>query len=260
MVFAFGWHLLVYGTFDEWWAGYTYGPRYLTAMLPILTLWLAYGLVPYCRTPLVQAIVGLIVLYGVAVQAIGVYWDDDSWNRQPVPLEQQPQRVWDWGDWQVARLMRGAWRGADMGPLLATAFFDPHPARVGPLTPEDLANTVEVDAAPVRFEPGEVAEIAVQLRNDGDHTWPAFTGDIAVRYTVFLVVQWYRDGAPLPGVGDVLRLPRNVEPGGSVEVDVPLQAPMALGAYQIELRVTQAVDGTRGIADPDPLRISARVE
>jgi hypothetical protein len=260
MVFAFGWHLLIYGMFDEWWAGYTYGPRYLTEMLPLLTLWLTYGLVPYCRTLLVQTAVALVVLYGIAVQMIGVYWDDDSWNRQPVALHQHPQRVWDWNDWQVARLARGPWRGGDLAPLLATVFFDRQPARVGALTKDDLANTIEVGAAPRRFEPGKAAEMTVRLRNDGPHTWPVFTGDIGVRYTVFLVVQWYRDGVPLPGVGDVLRLPRNVEPGKTIDVDVPLEIPDAPGAYQVELRVTQAVDGARGIADDDPVRIAARVE
>lgn len=260
LVFALGWHLLLYGMFDEWWAGYTFGPRYLTEMLPILTLFLVYGLVPYCRTPMAYAAVALVVCYGVAVQAIGVYWDDDSWNRLPVPLQQHPQRVWDWHDWQVARVARGPWRGGELAPLLASVFRDRQPAYVGPLGRTDLASTVEVDATPARFEPGVPVNLTVRLRNDGDHTWPVFTGDQTVRYTVFLVVQWYRDGAPLPGIGDVLRLPRNVVPGETVDVEVPLQVPEQPGAYQVELRVTQAVDGTRGIAADDHLRIAARVE
>ena len=39
-------HLVLYAKFDEWWAGYTYGPRYMVDILPALTLLLAYGLVP----------------------------------------------------------------------------------------------------------------------------------------------------------------------------------------------------------------------
>ena len=38
--------LVLYAKFDEWWAGYTYGPRYMVDILPALTLLLAYGLVP----------------------------------------------------------------------------------------------------------------------------------------------------------------------------------------------------------------------
>jgi hypothetical protein len=260
LVFALGWHLLLYGMFDEWWAGYTFGPRYLTDILPILTLLMVYGLVPYCRTQLAYALLAAVALYGVAVQAIGVYWDDDSWNRGPVSLQLNPRRVWDWHDWQVARVARGPYHGADLAPLLATVFRDEQPAFVRELTPSDLANTLEVDAAPSRFQPGQALHFSARLRNDGTQAWPAFTGDLTVRYTVFLIVQWYRDGVPIPGEGDVLRLPRNVEPGETVEVDVPLRVPQQPGSYQIELRVTQAMDGTRGIADNDPLRITARVE
>lgn len=260
LVFGLVWHLVLYGMFDEWWGGYTFGPRYLTGMMPILTLLLVYGLVPLCRTPLATALVALVAVYGVAVQAIGVYWDDDSWNRLPVPLEQNPHRVWDWRDWQVARAVRGSWHGTDLAPLLATVFFDREPAYVRSLTAADLANTLQVDGAPSHFAPGQSLRLSARLRNDGERTWPAFTGDLNVRYTVFLVVQWFRDGAPLPGAGDVLRLPHNVEPGESIAIDVPLQVPAESGSYQVELRVTQAVDGTRGIADGDPLRIAARVE
>lgn len=260
MVFALGWHLMLYGMFDEWWAGYTFGPRYLTEMLPILTLLMVYGLVPYVRTPLAYAAVALVALYGVAVQGIGVYWDDDSWNREPVSLRQNPRRVWDWSDWQVARVAQRSFRGADMAPLLATVFSEAQPALVRALTEPDLANTIEVDSPPSRFAPGASLELVARVRNDSAQTWPAFTGDLTVRYTVFLIVQWYRDGTPLPGEGDVLRLPHNVEPGETVAVDVPLRVPQQPGSYQIELRVTQAVDGTRGIADNDPLRIAAYVQ
>ena len=48
----------------------------------------------------VRVLAVTFVLYGAAVQAIGVYCADDTWNREPVPLEQNPERVWDWSDLQ----------------------------------------------------------------------------------------------------------------------------------------------------------------
>lgn len=260
LVIALGWHLLLYGMFDEWWAGYTYGPRYLTEMLPILSLLLIYGLVPWCRTRVAYAAVAVVALYGVAVQAVGVYWDDDSWNRSPVALHQSPRRVWDWSDWQVARVARGPWRGNELGPLLWTVFRDPQPTYVGPLAEADLANSMEIEQVPSRLARGVATQMTVHVRNDGMHPWPVFTGDQTVRYTVFLLVQWYRNGAALGGAGDVLRLPQNVMPGDTVTIDVPLQVPAESGAYQIALQVAQAFDGTKGIADKTPMTIAVQVE
>jgi hypothetical protein len=87
-------HVIVYALFKEWWAGYTYGPRYFSDVLPALILFLVYGLVPYCRRPPMRAVAVGLALYGVAVQAIGVYAADDAWNREPTPLERAPRRVW----------------------------------------------------------------------------------------------------------------------------------------------------------------------
>ena len=62
----------------------------------------------------VRVLAVTFVLYGAAVQAIGVYCADDSWNREPVPLEQNPERVWDWSDLQIVRALRNGWRGGEL--------------------------------------------------------------------------------------------------------------------------------------------------
>src|SRR5262249_56731864 len=96
-------HVLIYAKFQEWWAGYTYGPRYFTDVLPALTIFLVYGLVPLCQMRAVQVLAAGLALYGIGVQAIGVYAADDRWNRDPQPLEVRPDRAWDWPDLQTLR-------------------------------------------------------------------------------------------------------------------------------------------------------------
>jgi hypothetical protein len=96
-------HILMHAKFDEWWAGYAYGPRYFTDALPALTIFLVYGLIPLCRAPGMRVVAAVLALYGIGIQAIGVYAADDRWNRDPVPLEVRPGRVWDWDDLQITR-------------------------------------------------------------------------------------------------------------------------------------------------------------
>ena len=127
-------HVLVYAKFQEWWAGYTYGPRYFTDVLPALTIFLVYGLVPLCRAPAMRAAVAALAVYGAAVQAIGVYAADDSWERTPVPLEAQPERVWDGHDLQIVRALHNGWHGGQFAALMFDAFLDPVPAQIKPLT------------------------------------------------------------------------------------------------------------------------------
>lgn len=260
LVIGLALHLALYAKFDEWWAGYTYGPRYMTGVLPAICILLAYGIVPFCRTRLRSGLVILLALYGVAVQVIGVYFADDDWNRQPVSVDVRPERVWDWSDWQVLRAARSGWKGAEMLPFIRDAVQDSVPALLRRLTPEELASELRVVEAPAVLAPAARSHALVELSNESAVSWPAFTGDIRVRYAVVLVARWLADGAPVEGAGDVRPLPENLAPREAVRMQVAITAPADRGEYVLELRVAQALDGTGGIPSKDALAIPIRVE
>lgn len=253
-------HLVLYAKFDEWWAGYTFGPRYLTGTMPILTLLLVFGLAPWCRGRLARAFAAVLMLYGVAVQAIGVYWDDGAWNRSPVPLQARPDRVWDWSDWQVLRSARSGFKGNELIGVIADALRDPVPALLVPMTPEDLASQILVPHAPARLSPNGQTSFEAAITNQGAQSWPAFAGDLRVRYLVFIIVRWFAGEQPLSGVGDVLWLPQNLAPGETAVMRVPLRAPSTPGRYDVELRVSQALDGSRGVSSPTAYRFPVTVD
>jgi hypothetical protein len=168
-----GAHLLLHAAFREWWAGYTYGPRYLTDVLPALVLLLAYGLVPDWHRAAVRVAAVALASWGVAVQAIGVYAADDGWNREPVPLEHAPARVWDWSDLQIVRSAGNGWRGGEYLAVMRDAFADTVPARVAPLTPNDLRGEVRVLAAPAHVAARGLAPVRVAVRNRSSVAWPS---------------------------------------------------------------------------------------
>jgi hypothetical protein len=255
-------HVLVYAKFREWWGGYTYGPRYFTDVLPALIIFLVYGLVPLCRARAVPVLAAALALYGVGVQAIGVYAADDRWNREPAPLEVHPDRVWDWSDLQIVRALHNGWRAGELAPAMASAFRAPVPAKVAPLSAADLASAIAARGLPAAVHRGTTATATVAITNRGRATWPAFSGEgvISARYLTFLLARWLAHGRPLDGAGDVVALPRNVSPGETVEVPLSLPAPPVAGDFELELRVTQAVDGRRGVVGDDALRVPVRVE
>lgn len=240
-------HLVLYGKFDNWWAGYAYGPRYMTDLSPVLCILLVPGLIPLCRGWWMRTLAGTLILYGIGVQCVGVYFDDDDWNRAPASVDLRPARVWDWSDWQVLRAARRGWKGLELLPLFREAFSDSEPARLESLAPADLSAEFEVLQAPARLQPGARSVATIALRNAGTRTWPAFSGDIRVRYRVFVVVRWLVGNNPVERAGEVIPLPENLSPGETVHVRIPLVAPEMPGRYEVEVSVAQAFDGARGV-------------
>jgi hypothetical protein len=242
-------HVLVYALFKEWWAGYTYGPRYFSDVLPALVLFLVYGLVPYCRMAPMRAVAAALALYGVAVQAIGVYAADDVWNREPTPLELAPRRVWDWGDLQIVRSWQNGFHPLELWRVLADGFRDPVVARVGPIDPAQLDGTIQPLFVPKTMAPGSSKRVQLRITNSSKVAWPAFNGEgtINARYLTYVLVRWFSGGAAVPGVGDVILLPENAAPGEPVRMAFRLQAPSKPGDYEVEMRVTQAIDKQSGI-------------
>ena len=254
-------HVLVYALFKEWWAGYTYGPRYFSDMLPALILFLVYGLVPYAGQPAIKTVALVLALYGVGVQAIGVYAADDDWNRRPKPLEEAPRRVWDWGDLQIVRSWRSGFQPLELWRMLADGWTDPVVAHVGPLDETQLAGEVKLSWMPPTIAPGARRTVVLRIINKSTVGWPAFNGEGAInsRYLTFLLVRWYKDGALLSEAADVIPLPENVSPGERAKMIFLMQAPSKAGDYEVEMRVAQAVDRQRGISGSAVLRRPVRV-
>jgi len=262
LVVGVGLHMLLYAKFDEWWAGYTFGPRYMTDVLPALVLLLAYGLRPIIRKRAMLVLVAVLGLYGVAVQVIGVYFADDDWNRAPVPLEADPQRVWDWSDLQIVRAAQSGWHGRDLERVLVESFTESQPVLLAELSQDDLATRFEISGQPAQMAAGGTVTPVVRLTNRGSRGWPAFSGKgrISIRYLTVLVVRWFAGDREVAGSGDVLRLEENLVPGETLRMPVPLTAPGTPGTYEVELRIAQAIDGRHGVVSRDALRFPVSVK
>jgi len=95
----FGLHLVLVSGYTDWWSGFSYGPRYLSDLLPyLLYLWLpvwGWAAEDRVRKILVALTVGIaFFIHFRGATAIAVH----HWNSTPVSINQDQRRLWDWRD------------------------------------------------------------------------------------------------------------------------------------------------------------------
>ena len=96
-------HLVLISRFQHWWGGFSFGPRLMSDVAPLLVFLLLPVLKELRRPALGTA---FAVLLGLSVF---VHWrgasDFDTWlwNSDPVSVDLKPSRLWDWSDLQFLR-------------------------------------------------------------------------------------------------------------------------------------------------------------
>jgi hypothetical protein len=102
--------LLVFGAYAVWWAGHSFGPRYWIDATPILAAALALALEWSSRRFRgLIFLIGLLVAWSVAVQAVGAFLYPSDWNLRPADVDRNHERLWDWRDNQIRRCLVENW-------------------------------------------------------------------------------------------------------------------------------------------------------
>lgn len=121
--YAWGRYLIVgmvlvflgYAKFSGWWAGWCFGPRYLTNLMPFL----AFFLVPVWprieKRSVLRAAFLLAFLAAVWIEVIGAFcYPSGHWDSVPVSVDRVPSRLWNWRDNPINR----NWNAGAAPPLL----------------------------------------------------------------------------------------------------------------------------------------------
>jgi hypothetical protein len=107
------WVLQVLGS--GWWAGWCFGPRYLTDLLPFFSWFLVPVWASIRARPVLRVVFAATVAFALWVQVVGAfYYPAGDWDGWPVNVQLEPQRCWDWSDTQIQR----SWRAGPAPPLL----------------------------------------------------------------------------------------------------------------------------------------------
>jgi hypothetical protein len=92
-------HLVLVSRHHTWWAGWSFGPRFMIDVLPFLAYFLAFNLraiypVDSARKKMAAAAVGLLTVVSLAIHAQGALRGaPDRWNAWPADVVKNPVRA-----------------------------------------------------------------------------------------------------------------------------------------------------------------------
>jgi len=101
--------LVAYSAFIVWWAGGSFGPRFLTGMLPVLAIFLGLFIkdinlnIKNGKNLLVICLLFILLIWSVFAQFVGAfYYPNGNWDGEP-NVDSHPEKLWDWRDTQLMR-------------------------------------------------------------------------------------------------------------------------------------------------------------
>lgn len=107
---GFAGSLLLLGKYSIWWGGHTFGPRYLVDFLPLLAIFLLPAWRRQEGSRPWRVVVLALFAISIAVQLVGAFYypspRDVDWNTAPRDVDVARERLWDWRDPQILRLLR----------------------------------------------------------------------------------------------------------------------------------------------------------
>jgi hypothetical protein len=107
--------VILYSAESIWWGGWSFGPRVMTDLLPLFSLFLGVGLGEFARRragaedrkfTFLWSLFFVAFLYSVLVQAVGFLAYPSGWNSSPQNVDLAHQRLWDFGDTQILRCLK----------------------------------------------------------------------------------------------------------------------------------------------------------
>lgn len=102
---------VLFGSYTDWWGGWTFGDRYLSDLSPLYALALADAWRRgWFARPLARAGLAVAIGWSVMLQTVGAglypyMWNGRHWDVTP-NIDATPWRLWDWTDTQWQFVMR----------------------------------------------------------------------------------------------------------------------------------------------------------
>lgn len=89
--------LLLYSKWFMWWGGYSYGPRLLGDLAPLLGFSLYPARAWIARDRPVKVLFIVLIFISIYAHAVGAFIDDGAWNGR-MEIDRYPERLWTWTD------------------------------------------------------------------------------------------------------------------------------------------------------------------
>ncbi len=102
-------HSIIVGAASMWWAGHSFGPRFMTDVVPFLVYFTAFNFrLPnrfgFRTQTAISSAIAVLALLSLIINAQGALRPETfAWNMVPNNIDQNTSRAWDWRDPQFAR-------------------------------------------------------------------------------------------------------------------------------------------------------------
>ena len=108
LIYAWAATAILYATYAEWWGGRVFGPRFLDDLAPVLFAVLAWGIGHGLLASWPARVVFWICAAWslVIFQAAAFVYDQNTWDLNPVNINFDPSRLFDWSDPQWLFVLR----------------------------------------------------------------------------------------------------------------------------------------------------------
>lgn len=99
--------IAAYSAYSVWWAGHTFGPRYLLDILPATVPLAAIGANVASQRRWTAIAATALLAWSMIISATGAFcYPADRWNTSPVEVDTHHERLWQWRDPQFLRCWR----------------------------------------------------------------------------------------------------------------------------------------------------------
>jgi hypothetical protein len=92
-------HWWLISSYQDWWGGHGYGPRYFSDMTPVFVYWLIPVVARLRTSPALMAVFVMLTALSVGIHYRGATrWEVMDWSVVPNNVLYHPERIWDWRD------------------------------------------------------------------------------------------------------------------------------------------------------------------
>jgi hypothetical protein len=116
--------ILIYSIFKVWWAGWSYGPRFLTCILPLMAIFISLSLPENItlrklnkKETLILVVFILLLIPSIFSQFVGTfYYPNGNWDGNP-SIDLTTERLWNWSDTQIMRSFDSGMSKPNLKPI-----------------------------------------------------------------------------------------------------------------------------------------------
>lgn len=209
--------ILLYSKFSMWWGGGSYGPRLLSDLNPIMTFCL-YPLLSLLSSAIYRKIFCALLAFSVYSHAIGMFWDDRTWN-----AFHNPEKLWSWSNNQLMNSSK------EMFGHLMIGLTNIPTSRSAPGL---LSVRYQIHEFRKRVSASRRMEFYIAAFNDGKAVWIRRGFEEG---TMIVLALWSKDGQYVWDLTSIMYLESDVYPGESYTFRIPLRTPDEIGMYRLDI-------------------------